>query len=299
MKSRLLMIIAVGLVSFPLISLLQYYTGNQVMADSFSVSGSIVWLISIVFSTMSWFLFSWASKNIKFIGIPLSVITGTSLVILFSQVLGPMAGIIVGIVAGFVAFMLQKKIIDSAQNTSLIIAAMTIIATYFVLALMILTIQTSPHVWDTGNGIGAWTGTADKMETGFEIGGGLIDLDPDLSPSYAYDFPFGRNSILLFVPLISGIIAAILLSIHFIFKKKHICSRPYITIISAVIMIYFGIQTLSGLGTILMFLQQESPWHYLDHIMALLAYPIIGFGLIGLGIVFLYKSQLIRGLIRK
>lgn len=130
-----------------------------------------------------------------------------------------------------------------------------------------------------------------------DMGGGSIDLDPDLSPSYALDFVFGWKSIFVFVPLVSGIIATILLSIHFILKKKNIRSRPYITIISAAIMLYFGIQTLSMLGTIVMFLQQESPWHYLDQILTLLSYPIIGFSLIGLGIVFLHKSQLVRRLI--
>jgi hypothetical protein len=131
------------------------------------------------------------------------------------------------------------------------------------------------------------------------VGGGSIDLDQDLSPSYALDFVFGWKSIFVFVPMVSGVIATVLLAVHFILKKKKIRSRPYITIISAAIMLYFGIQTLSKLGTITMFLQQESPWHYLDQIMALLAYPIIGFSLTCLGIVFLYKSQLIRRLVQK
>jgi len=145
-----------------------------------------------------------------------------------------------------------------------------------------------------------YCGVLNEDSNEFEnIGGGSIDLDPDLSPSYAYDFLFGWKSIFVFVPLVSGVITIILLSIHFILKKKHIRSRPYIAIISAAIMLYFGIQILSGLSTIVMFLQQESPWHYLDQIVTLLAYPIIGFSLIGLGIVFLYKSQLIRRLIKK
>jgi len=131
------------------------------------------------------------------------------------------------------------------------------------------------------------------------MGGGSINLDPDLSPSYSLDFAFGWKSIFVFVPLVSGIIVTILLSIHLILKKKKIRSRPYITIISAAIMLYFGIQTLSMLGTMVMFLQQESTWHYLDQIVSLLSYPIIGFSLVGLGMIFLYKSQLVRRLIRK
>ena len=299
MKTRLLIIIAVFVVLIPWIKGLEFSMNNQVMADGITISAITVMTITVVFSIMSWFLFSWASRNIKFMGISLSVIAGASLVIPFLQVLGPMAGVVVGVVAGFTSFMIQKKVVDSTQNTSVVIAAITIVATYFVLTLMVLAVQTSTHVWDTGDGIGAWTGTADGIETRLEIGGGVINLDPDLSPSYAKDFLFGWKSVFVFVPLVSGIIATVLLGIHFVLKKKNICSRPYIAIISAAIMLFFGIQTLSMLGTIVMFLQQESPWHYLDQMVSLLAYPIIGFSLVGLGIIFLYKSQLVRRLIQK
>ena len=97
MKTILLIIIAVGLVLFPLVPLLQFHMGNQVMTDSFSVSGSTAWLIAIVFSMMSWFLFAWASKSNHVEGIPLSIISAAFLIIPFHNVLGPMASIIVGI----------------------------------------------------------------------------------------------------------------------------------------------------------------------------------------------------------
>ena len=163
MKSRLLIIIAVFLVLTPWISNLDFDGNNQVMVGGITLSSITVMILTITFSLVSWFLFSWVSKHIKPIGIPLSVITGASLVIPFLQVLGPMAGIIVGIVAGFAAFMLQKKIVSPAKNKSLIIATITIVTTYFILVIMILAAQ-SPHVWDTGDGIGEWTGTADGME---------------------------------------------------------------------------------------------------------------------------------------
>lgn len=169
MKSRLLIIIAAFLVLIPWIKGLEFGMNNQVMADGITVSAIIVMTITIAFSLVSWFLFSWASKNIQLTGFLLSVIAGASLVIPFLQVLGPMAGVIVGIVAGFAAFMLQSKMTNPVQNKSLVIATITIVATYFVLSLMILTAQ-SVHVWDTGDGIGEWTGTADMMieEKGFD-----------------------------------------------------------------------------------------------------------------------------------
>lgn len=49
MKTRLLIIIATLVVLFPLISLVQYHIGNQVMTDGMTVSSSIVLLTSFVF----------------------------------------------------------------------------------------------------------------------------------------------------------------------------------------------------------------------------------------------------------
>ena len=163
MKTRLLIIFAVGLVLFPLIPLLQYHMGNQVMTDSFSVSGSTVWLISIVFSVISWFLFAWASKSIKVEGIPLSIISAAVLIIPFHGVLGPMASVIVGLVAGFVAFMFHKHMTNTDKK-SLIITIATVAASYLALTIMIILVSNTLHIWDTGNGIGEWSGTADGME---------------------------------------------------------------------------------------------------------------------------------------
>jgi len=71
-----------------------------------------------------------------------------------------MTAIPVGIVAGFVSFMIQKKIIFQTQNRSLLIAAITMTFTYVVLILMILIVSTN----STGQGIGDWTGTAEEID---------------------------------------------------------------------------------------------------------------------------------------
>ena len=137
--------------------------GNQVMMDSFTVSGSTVWLISIVFSMISWFLFAWASKSIKVEGIPLSIISAAVLIIPFHDVLGPMASVIVGLVAGFVAFMFHKHM-TNRDKKSLIITITTVAVSYLTLTIMIILVSNTLHIWDTGDGIGAWSGTADGME---------------------------------------------------------------------------------------------------------------------------------------
>ena len=163
MKTKLLIIIAAGSVLIPLIPLLQYHMGNQVMTDSFSVSSSTVWLISIVFSMISWSLFTWASKSIKVEGIPLSIISAAVLIIPFHDVLGPMASVIVGLVSGFVAFMFHKYM-TNRDKKSLIITIAIIAISYLALTMMIILVSNTLHIWDTGNGIDAWSGTADGME---------------------------------------------------------------------------------------------------------------------------------------
>ena len=48
------------------------------------------------------------------------------------------------------------------------VAAVTLAATHLALTLLILSAQSS-HAWDTGDGIGTWTGTAEGIEErGFE-----------------------------------------------------------------------------------------------------------------------------------
>jgi len=162
MKTKLLIILAVFLVLIPWILGFGLDMNYQVIVGVIPTSTVIVMIITILFSLLSWFLLSWVSQNIKPVGIFLSIITATSLILPFFQVLGPMTGVIVGIAAGFAAFMLQKKMINPTENKSLIIATIVIVIVYFVLIALIVVSQTAS--WDNGNGIGEWTGTAEGME---------------------------------------------------------------------------------------------------------------------------------------
>lgn len=169
MKTNILIITAVLVTLFPLIPLLQFHMGNEVMMDNFSVSGSTVWLTSIVFSMISWFLLAWASKSIKADGIFLSIISGTVLMIPFYDVLGPMAAVIVGVIAGFVAFMFHKHMMTS-DNKFLLITITTVVFSYLALTIMIVLVSNTLHVWDIEDGIGEWSGTADGMESAQVVG---------------------------------------------------------------------------------------------------------------------------------
>ncbi len=194
-----MIIVAVLVVLFPLVPLLQFQIGNQVMANSMTVSGSTVLLVSIVFSAFSWSLFAWASKSIKVEGILLSIISAAVLMIPFYDVLGPMASVIIGLVAGFVAFMFHKHMITK-DNKSLIITIATIAISYLALTIMIILVSNTLHVWDTGNGIGEWTGTAEGMEQPTRIVG----------PSFIVDYiSFGTwQTIWIAILAIPGIIIA-------------------------------------------------------------------------------------------
>ncbi|MCE2506416.1 MAG: hypothetical protein J4F36_08120 [Nitrosopumilaceae archaeon] len=71
------------------------------------------------------------------------------------------------------------------------------------------------------------------------IGGGSIDLDPELSPSFSRDFALQPNSILFAGPLMALGISAVLLVPYFVLKKKNIPPRRYMLVIAASILIFF------------------------------------------------------------
>ena len=168
-KNWLLVTAAIFLVGSPWFHGLSFGLSNEVMIDGMTVSATIVITVTLAFSLASWSLLSWASKsNIALPGALLGIISGASLVNPFLQVLGPMAAVIVGVVAGFVAFMLQQKMNTPEKNRPLMVALTTLGAAYFVLSIIVLAVN-GPHIWDTSNGIGAWSGTPEGMErSGFD-----------------------------------------------------------------------------------------------------------------------------------
>ena len=278
MKTRFLTIISSLVVLYPLISLIQYNIGNQVMMDGITVSGSIVWLLSILFSVFSWSLFAWASKDLKTFGIPLSIISGTVLVIPFHEVLGPMAVIVIGMVAGLVAYMIQKYLKNN-NDKSLIIAMGIVAVTYLVLSVMVFLIYPVSHIWDTG------------------YGGGAVRLDPDLAPSFSQDFVWYRFLIPLVVPIV--VISSMFIGTFAVLKLKKVPSRPYFSLELAGLLLFFGIPNLvSSLGFLPIIISQPEqirPYIF-GQIFVALWVPVITLSIAG---ILLYRSSVIRMLIRK
>ena len=166
-KVPLLAAIAIFLLLVPWIETLEFELG-MIQVDVLTTSAVIVMLLSVSFSIMSWLILSWLFKCIIRVGILLSIITAAASVIPFIGVLGPVAGVLVGIVAGFSAFMLQKKVINSTNNRPVVIACLAIAAVYVGLLLLVLAVQIMHPVVDvwsgTAEGVEVWSGTAEGVE---------------------------------------------------------------------------------------------------------------------------------------
>lgn len=123
--------------------------GNGIAVDGIVTGAVAVLAATIVSSLVSWSAFSWTSRRFSFSGVLLCVITGASLALPFLDVLGPVAGLIVGVVAGFSASRLQRGMEDPSQGRPLKLAATTLVAAYLGLAAISLG-AVSPPLWDGG-----------------------------------------------------------------------------------------------------------------------------------------------------
>ena len=132
------------------------------------------------------------------------------------------------------------------------------------------------------------------------LGGGTMDLDPDLSPSFALDFAGGLSyHILLPYLLLFGIILPSFLIPYFILKRKNIPSKPYLSLILAGLLLFFSIpnfiSSLQSFAIILSQPEQIRTWVFDPQFIVLLI-PIFVSIIAGF---LLYRSSVIRKLIKK
>ena len=132
------------------------------------------------------------------------------------------------------------------------------------------------------------------------LGGSTMDLDPDLSPSFALDFAGGLPyHILLPYLLLSGIILPSFLVPYFILKRKNIPSKPYLSLILAGSLLFFNIPIfISSLPSFAMILSQPEQvrtWVFNPQFIVLLI-PIFVSIIAGF---LLYRSSVIRKLTKK
>lgn len=138
------------------------FDSNEVMVDGVTTSAIIVFVLAVALSLASWMALSATFRHITTRGVALSIITGAAVVIPFMDILGPVAGMVVGVIAGFVAFLFQKAMANPRKGKPLTVAAATLTAAYLVLIAVFFAAQ-SGTVWDTSDGIGFWSGTPDGM----------------------------------------------------------------------------------------------------------------------------------------
>jgi len=148
-------------------------------------------------------------------------------------------------------------------------------------------------IWDKdSSSIGKWARAEDSS----------VNLDSELSPSYvSYEEQiFGNpNSIFVAGPVLLGMVSMIFIIPHLILKRKKIPSRPYVLLIAAGIMLFFGLPNLVGslfsLGIILL---SQTPIES-GLLLSMLMSSGFTFALVAISIGILLKSQLIRKGLRR
>ena len=154
LRTALLALVAASLVLTMWLQWIGTDSDGEIRLDGISRSGFIVMAVSIASSLACWFLLSRLSGRYSVRGIILCIITGASLALPFLSVLGPNAGIVVGVVAGFAAFRLQRRMDVPAQGRSLKVAVPVLAAAYLVLVATTLAV-TNPPLWEDA-GSGPW-----------------------------------------------------------------------------------------------------------------------------------------------
>ncbi|MEK0348866.1 MAG: ammonium transporter, partial [Nitrosopumilus sp.] len=135
-----------------------FNAGSEVMVDGITVSAWTVTNTATGMASVTWLLMSWAhTGKPSIVGAATGAVAGLVAITPASGWVGPMASIIIGIAAGTVcygaiAFKNARKW-DDALDVGGVHGMGGLTG-----AILTGTLA-SPHVWDTGDGIGAWTGT--------------------------------------------------------------------------------------------------------------------------------------------
>ncbi|WP_316507179.1 ammonium transporter [Nitrosopumilus sp.] len=140
-----------------------FNAGSEVMVDGIAVSAWTVTNIAAGMASVTWMLVSWAhAGKPSIVGAATGAVAGLVAITPASGWVGPMAAIIIGIAAGMVcygavAFKNSRRWDDALDVWG--VHGMGGLTGAFLAGTL-----ASPHIWDTGDGIGAWTGTPEGME---------------------------------------------------------------------------------------------------------------------------------------
>lgn len=133
------------------------------------------------------------------------------------------------------------------------------------------------------------------------VDGSVLDLDSDLSPSYALDI-MGGAFYLTFLPLvgISVGITGLFLAPYFILKRKNITTRPYMVLILVGVLSHYGITGLithvPQLPLVLFLISKENDSYLTAQLLIPFCTQVIA---LGIAVILLYRSSIIRKLVKK
>ena len=140
-----------------------FNAGSEVMVDGITVSAWVVTNIATGMATVTWVLMSWAhTGKPSIVGAATGAVAGLVTITPASGWVGPMAAIIIGIAAGTVCYACVA--FKNARKWDDALDVWGVHGMGGLTGAILTGTLASPHIWDTGDGIGAWTGTPEGYE---------------------------------------------------------------------------------------------------------------------------------------
>jgi len=140
-----------------------FNAGSEVMVDGITVSAWVVTNIATGMATVTWVLMSWAhTGKPSIVGAATGAVAGLVTITPASGWVGPMAAIIMGIAAGTVCYACVA--FKNARKWDDALDVWGVHGMGGLTGAILTGTLASPHIWDTGDGIGAWTGTPEGYE---------------------------------------------------------------------------------------------------------------------------------------
>lgn len=140
-----------------------FNAGSEVMVDGITVSAWVVTNIATGMAAVTWLLMSWAhTGKPSIVGAATGAVAGLVTITPASGWVGPMAAIIMGIAAGTVCY--GCVAFKNARKWDDALDVWGVHGMGGLVGAILTGTLASPHIWDTGDGIGAWTGTPEGYE---------------------------------------------------------------------------------------------------------------------------------------
>ncbi|KAG2479332.1 MAG: Ammonium transporter [Nitrosopumilales archaeon] len=140
-----------------------FNAGSEVMVDGITVSAWTVTNTATGTAAITWLLMSWAhTGKPSIVGAATGAVAGLVAITPASGWVGPMAAFIIGVAAGTICF--GSVAFKNARKWDDALDVWGVHGMGGLTGAILTGTLASPHIWDTGDGIGAWTGTPEGYE---------------------------------------------------------------------------------------------------------------------------------------